>query len=164
MTIPRGAARGCAAVAAALLFAAGCGYAVTTAGHGLPGGAATAHVRPFENLSAEPELGAAVTAALRESLARRGEAGSGAVLEGDVRATQPAPSAASGATWRIALTVRGRLLADGKVVSEQTVRRETDYLAGLDALETEGRRAVALRRLASDAAEALVRAFEEAAR
>jgi hypothetical protein len=42
------------------------------------------------------------------------------------------------------------------------VRREADYLTGVgsDALETEGRRALALRRTAEDAARELLRAFE----
>jgi lipopolysaccharide assembly LptE-like protein len=153
-------------LAAALLALAACGYAVTTAGHGLQGGAARASVRPFENLSAEPELGAVVTTAVREQLARRGEGGEGAVIEGEVRSGEPVPStpgggpAGSAATWRIALEVRARLRVGDKVVAEKTVRREYDYLTGSDPLETEGRRAIALRRLAALAAEDVVRAFE----
>jgi hypothetical protein len=48
----------------------------------------------------------------------------------------------------------------GETRAERTVRREADHLGGADALETEGRRAVALRRLASDAARDLLRALE----
>ena len=42
------------------------------------------------------------------------------------------------------------------------IRRETDFLSGVggDALETEGRRALALRRVAADAAHELLSAFE----
>jgi hypothetical protein len=126
-------------------------------------------VRAFENLSTEPSLGAEVTAALRDELARRGAAGDAAapaVIEGRVRAFPPTPSTAAGAsypaTWRIAVEVSARLVVDDKAVAERTVRRETDYLAGVagDALETEGRRALALRRVAADAARDILQSFE----
>ena len=88
-------------------------------------------MRAFENLSTEPELGAALTAALRTELARRGaDAGEvcSTVIEGDVRATDPSPTSptsaatagtapssgaaqARGGTWRIGLEVRARLVA-----------------------------------------------------
>jgi hypothetical protein len=124
-------------------------------------------VRSFENLSAEPELGAAVTAALREKLARRGESGDGdGVIEGEVRTGDAVPStpyggpAGSPATWRAVLEVRARLRLGDKVVAEKTVRRDADFLTGNDPLETEGRRAVAFRRLAMLAAEDVIRSFE----
>lgn len=127
-------------------------------------------MRTFENLSGEPELGAVVTSALREELARRGAeggAGAPAAIEGDVRAGEPAPTAVrtvGGATavstWRIALEVRARLVADGATVAEHVVRREADFLGGADPLETEGRRALALRRAADDAAREILHAFE----
>ncbi len=88
-----------------------------------------------------------------------------------MRAGAPGPSSPDGATWRIGVEVKARLVVDGTTVSERTVRREADYLAGeagapdrpgpaSDALETEGRRALALRRVADDAARELLRAFE----
>jgi hypothetical protein len=46
------------------------------------------------------------------------------------------------------------------VVAEHRARTETDYVGGADPLETEGRRALALRRLAADAAGGILRAFE----
>jgi hypothetical protein len=155
------------ALAAALAVSA-CGYRLATR-YEAKGGARRIHVRTFENLSTEPALGAAVTAALRDELARRGAAageGDGAaVIEGDVRASAPGPSMVTGngvATFRVGIEVRGRLVQGGETVAERTVRRETDHLAGVggDALESEGRRAVALRRAAEDAARELLVAFE----
>lgn len=127
------------------------------------GGAERIHVRPLETLSTDPGLGEMVTAALRSELARRGaDAGEDApaAIEGDVRAMEPAPTSAGGATWAIAIEVRARLVAAGRAVAERTVRRSGDYLGGADALETEGRRALALRRLAEDAARDVLRALE----
>ena len=142
--------------AAALLS---CGYRFTTAE--APAGVEEIAVRPFQNLSAEPELGAVLAASLRRELARRGAAGRGdaAFLDGDVRAFEPVPSTAGAATWRIAVEARARLVVSGEVRAERTVRREADYLAGVDALETEGRRALAVRRLADEIAGELLRAL-----
>ncbi len=158
-----------AAIAAAAALAA-CGYGFSQRWVAR-NGAERVHVRTFENLSTEPALGAAVTAALRTELARRGAgAGEGApaAIEGEARATEPAPTSESAATWRIGIEVRARLVAGGAPVAEHTVRREASYLGGgspssrsdTDALETEGRRALALRRLAEDAALEILRSFE----
>lgn len=150
-------------VAAAALSVA-CGYGFTTR-YEAQGGARKIHVRTFENLSTEPALGAAVTSALRDELTRRGaDAGeeASAFIDGDVRASAPAPSVVGAATFRIDIEVRGRLVVDGAAVAERRVRREADYLAGVggDALESEGRRALALRRAAGDAARELLASFE----
>lgn len=81
-------------LALGLCLAAGCGYGLGTRWVG-KGGADRVQVRPVENLSTEPGLGAAVTDALRIALARRGAGsgtppgagrGDGARIEGDVRA------------------------------------------------------------------------------
>ncbi|HEY6101466.1 MAG TPA: LPS assembly lipoprotein LptE [Anaeromyxobacter sp.] len=156
------------------LAAAACGYGFTQR-YVAKGGADRVHVRAFENLSTEPDLGAAITSALRTELSRRGaEAGEGAAaaIEGEVRATEPAPTSqrtlvgvggpapSEIGTWRIALEVRARLHEGGKKVAEHVARREAGYLAGADPLETEGRRALALRRLADEAAREVLRAFE----
>ncbi|HVI95794.1 MAG TPA: LPS assembly lipoprotein LptE [Anaeromyxobacter sp.] len=148
----------------AVVLIAACGYGFSTR-YVAQGGAERVHVRAFENLSTEPSLGAEVTAALRDELARRGAAGAEgapAYIDGNVRATPPGPSSPNGATWRIAVEVRARLVVPGAPVVERTVRRETDFLSGVggDALETEGRRALALRRVAADAAHELLSAFE----
>src|SRR5512133_1743066 len=82
------------AVLAVALGACGYGFSQRFVARG---GAERVHVRTFENLSTEPELGATLTAALRSELARRGaDAGEGApaAIEGDVRATEPVPVAA----------------------------------------------------------------------
>jgi hypothetical protein len=150
------------ASAAAALALAGCGYGFTQR-YATAGGVDRIHVRPFANLSTEPELGGAVTAALRTELSRRGAdapEGQGAVLEGEVRATEPVVTAGIGVTWRVGIELRARLVpATGKPV-ERTIRRETDFLGGVDPLETEGRRALALRRVADDAARELLRSLE----
>jgi hypothetical protein len=142
-------------LALALSFA--CGYSFTAAGR-LVGDLPSAAVRPFANRSAEPELGAELASALREELAARGALArgtTGAIVDGEVSAGPPAPSAPDGVSWRIGVDVRARLLDGDRVVAERTLRREVDYPAGLDALETEGRKAQALRRLAADCAREL---------
>jgi hypothetical protein len=149
----------------ALLYAAlalaGCGYGFSQRSVAV-GCVERIHVRAFENRSTEPELGAVVAAALREELARRGaasEAGA-ALLDGEVRATDPVLTSSAGATWRLGIELRARLSAGQGPPVERTVRREADFLAGADPLETEGRRALALRRVAGDAARELLRALE----
>ncbi|HEX9308458.1 MAG TPA: LPS assembly lipoprotein LptE [Anaeromyxobacter sp.] len=149
-------------IAVLLLAGAGCGYGFSQR-YVAAGGVDRIHVRPFENRSTEPDLGAVVATALREELARRGaaaEAGAGALLDGEVRATEPVLTSAAGATWRIGVELRARLSSGPGRPVERTVRRETDFLAGADPLETEGRRALALRRAAGEAARELLRSLE----
>jgi Lipopolysaccharide-assembly len=169
---------GASAIAAALaLSACGYGFSQRYIAHG---GADRIHVRPFENRSTEPDLGATLTSALRAELARRGsDAGEGApaVLAGEVRASEPVVTSTStvrqtgatptsiaatsiAATWRIGIEVRARLIARDGAPVERVVRREIDFLAGGDPLETEGRRALALRRAADEVARDVLRALE----
>jgi Lipopolysaccharide-assembly len=152
-----------AALAAALALAS-CGYRVATR-YEAKGGADRIHVKAFENLSTEPSLGAEVASELRRELDRRGAAagpGARAFIDGDVRSTAPGPSDPRAATWHIGLDVRARLVVDGATVTERTVHRDAVYLAGVggDALETEGRRTLALRRAAADAARQIVAELE----
>jgi hypothetical protein len=142
------------------LALAACGYSLS-AGVRLRGGAATATVRPFENRSSDPAVGAEVAAALRQELARRGAEGPGAVIDGEVKTEGAAATLPGGATARVAVEARARLTVDGRVVAERTVRREADHLAGADPLEGEARRTQALHRLAGEVARALVDAFRE---
>jgi len=64
-------------------------------------------------------------------------------------------------SWHFTVEVKARLLRGDRVVAERTLRREANYPAGLDALETEGRRAQASRRLAADLARELVSSLLE---
>jgi hypothetical protein len=149
----------------AALALAGCGYGFTQR-YAAAGGIDRIHVRPFVNASTEPELGAVVTTALRTELSRRGAdapEGQGAVLEGEVRATEPVVTSGIGVTWRVGIELRARLVAGTAKPVERIIRRETDFLGASDprdALETEGRRALALRRVADDAARELLRSLE----
>jgi hypothetical protein len=152
-------------LALALAALSACGYQLTR-GYRARGGADHIHVRAFENDTSDPQLGATVTAALRDELASRGAwAGpdAPAVLEGWVRASESVPSTYGAALFGMSVEVHGRLSVHGKLVNELTVKRNADHLGGADPLETEGRRAVALRRLAQEAARELLRAMEETA-
>jgi hypothetical protein len=145
-----------------LLLLGGCGYRAVTHYRAV-GGVERIHVRAFENDSTDPELGVVVTAALREELARRGagaDADAPAQLEGSVRVVAGPPSSFTGSTSVLKAEVRGKLSVEGRTVQELTVQRQDSQLAGADPLEAEGRRAVALRRLARDAAHELLRALE----
>jgi hypothetical protein len=140
-----------------------CGYSFTAAGR-LTGGIPSATVLPFENRSTEPELGAVLAGALREELAARGalaRAESRARIAGEVGVGVPSPAAPGGVSWRVTLDVRARLLDGDRVVAERTLKREADYPAGLDALETEGRRALALRKLAGACAREIASSLME---
>ncbi len=151
------------ALALASTLALGCGYGFSQR-YVARGGASSISVRPFENRSTDPELGAVVAAALRTELARRGADGgedAAARIDGAVRAGEPAITSRAGASWRIGVTVRARLVARGATVAEHVARREADYVGGADPLETEARRALALRRAADDAARDVLRAFEQ---
>ena len=157
--VPR---RRSAVVPALVAALAACGYGFSER-YVAAGGVDRIHVRPFVNASTEPELGALVTTALRSELARRGAAareGQGAVLDGEVRATEPALTSPVGTTWRVGVEVRARLVAGSAKPVERTIRRETDFLGGSDPLETEGRRALALRRVADEASRELLRSLE----
>jgi len=145
------------------LALAGCGYAFTAAGR-LHGGAEAVAVPPFANRSTEPELGAAVAAALRSELQARGvrlRPDATARVTGEVTATAPTPAALGGVSWRFAVLVEARLTEGERIVAERKVRREVDYPAGLDALETEGRRAQAAARLAAEVARELAASLME---
>ncbi|MGB8931108.1 MAG: hypothetical protein WCC48_07660, partial [Anaeromyxobacteraceae bacterium] len=73
----------------------------------------------------------------------------------------PSPAAPGGVTWRVTLDVRARLLDGDRTVAERSLTRETDYPGGLDAIETEGRRAQALRKLAAECAREIVSSLME---
>jgi len=152
--------RGLATLAAPLLLAA-CGYAFTSGVGRLPAGAERVAVPPLANRTADAEAGGLVAAALRAELARRsadGGASAPAALEGEVEEISSAPAAAG--VWRLTLVVRVRLLAGGQALGEHRSRRAEDYPSGVDPLESEGRRRIALRRACEAAAREIVERLE----
>jgi hypothetical protein len=152
-----------AALAAALAALSGCGFGLA-AGAPLRGGVRRVEVGLLENRSGDPAVGATVTAALRREVQRRGLAageGASARLEGEVRTSSAGGGLPGGATQRLALEARARLVSGGRTLAEPVVRRETEALVGADALEGEAWRAQALGRLADEVARALLDALEE---
>ncbi len=142
---------------------AGCGYQMGAGTARLPPGAERVFVRPFENRTTNAEVGAVVATSLRQELARRqadGDARAPARIEGIVEEATFGASSPNGATYRLGLVVSAKLLVNDRVVAEQRARREEDWLAGLDALESEGRRRLALRRAADGVARELLDRFE----
>ena len=152
-----------AAAIATLAAAAGCGYSATAGASRMPPGAERVYVPSFANRTADAEAGALVASALREELARRGTGGgegAGARIEGTVNRASVAPVTTQSGTWRLVFEVQARLVVDGKDGATVNVRREVDYLGEVDAIATEGRRRLALRRAASEAARDLAERFE----
>ena len=156
--------RGRVVLALALgLVLAGSGYRAVTAYHAR-GGVTRIHVRAFENDSTDPELGAVLTAALRDELARRGAsagADAPAQLDGAVRVTSGTPSSYFSVAAAVTVEIHARLSVDGKPIHELTIQRTEPHQGGADALEAEGRRATALHKLARDAAREVLAALEE---
>jgi hypothetical protein len=104
-----------------------------------------------------------VASALREELARRGTAGgegAAARIEGAVTRVSAAPVTTQNGTWRLVFEVQARLVIDGKDAATASVRREVDYLGEVDAIATEGRRRLAIRKAATEAARDIVERFE----
>lgn len=142
-----------------LLPAAACGYGFGAGRARLPAGAEAVRVRPLDNRSSDAEAGAMLSAALRRELARRGADGGAAApaeLSGGVEEASAVPVAAGASAWRLTLVARVRLTAGDRLLGEASVRRGEDYVAGVDALESEGRRRVALARAAEAAARELL--------
>ncbi len=138
-----------------------CGYGFSAGAGRMPAGAERVFVRPLENRTADAEAGALVAVALRQELARRdavGGAGAPARIEGAVVGSSFAPSSAN--TYRLSLDVEARLVVGDTVLAEQRAHRVEDYLAAVDALESEGRRRIALRRAAAAIARDLLERFE----
>jgi Lipopolysaccharide-assembly len=152
-----------AVLVTALALLASCGYSLSAGKNRLPEGAQRIFVRPFEDRTTDAEAGALVAAALRRELARR-DAAAGpeapARIEGAVEETSFGASSPNGTTYKLAVTVSARLVVDGRVRAEQRARREEDWLAGQDPLESEGRRRLALRRAAEALAREIVERFE----
>ena len=71
-----------------------------------------------------------------------------------------APVTTQGGTWRLVFEVQATLVVDGKDAAAASVRREVDYLGEVDAIATEGRRRLAIRKAAAEAARDIVERFE----
>jgi hypothetical protein len=141
----------------------GCGYRFTPQGGDLPGGARTVWVPTFKNLTADPQLEAQFTDALRQELSRVGREGGEA---SDVTAIGEVTQVAVGlpiildtrgaqitqvASYRVSATAMVRLMRNGEKLAETTVTGSEDFLPGAGEaaiLETEANRRTALRRLA----------------
>jgi hypothetical protein len=152
-----------AVLLAPLLLAIACGYGLHAGESRLPAPATQVFVRPFENRTSDAEAGALVAAAVRRELARRGAEGGAdapARLEGVVEDVTFTAASPNGSSYRLVLTVSARLRAGDAVLGEGRVARAEDWLAGLDPLESEGRRRVALRRAADAAARDLLERLE----
>jgi hypothetical protein len=152
-----------AAALCSLAAAAGCGYSATAGVSRMPPGAEKVFVPSFANRTADAEAGALVASALREELARRGTGGgegSRARIDGTVTRASVAPVTTQSGTWRLVFEVQAKLVVDGKDGASLTVRREVDYLGEVDAIATEGRRRLALRRAASEAARDIAERLE----
>ena len=157
-------ARAALAVLVAAL-GAGCGYTVASGAGAarLPAGAEKVYVPVLDNRTGEAEAGALVSAALREELARRGSSGgegAPARIEGAVVRCTASPVTVQSGTWRLVLDVEAHLVLGGKPGPEIKVHREVDFLGEVDALATEGRRRIAVRRAAADAARDIVERLE----
>ncbi|MBS1108981.1 MAG: hypothetical protein H6Q88_973 [Anaeromyxobacteraceae bacterium] len=142
---------------------AGCGYSVGSGAARLPAGVERVFVPPLENRTVDAEAGALVAAALREELARRGAAGgegSSARIEGVVTRSSSSPLTTQSGTWRLVFEVQARLTVNGREAAQVKVRREVDYLGEVDAIATEGRRRLAIRRGAEEAAREIVERLE----
>jgi hypothetical protein len=157
--------RAVAALLSALVAAGGgCGYRLASGANRLPSGAERIFVRPLEARTGDPQAGALVAAALRSELARR-NASAGpdarAHLEGVVEDASFTLASGNPPTYQLSLRVRARLVVDGKVLVERAFTRAEESLSGLDPLESEGRRRLALRRASAALARDVVEVLEQ---
>ena len=156
---------GLAAALAVLVAGSGCGYAVG-AGAGaarLPEGAGPVFVAPLVNRTTDAEAGALVAAALRTEFSRRGMAGGEGAstrLEGVVTRSSSSPLTTQSGTWRLVFEVQARLVVNGQEAASVKVHEEVDYLGEVDAIATEGRRRLAVRRAAEQAAREIAERLE----
>ncbi len=141
-----------------------CGYSLTAGAERMPPGAQRVFVRPFEARTSDADAGALVASALRQELARRGaDAGPEvpARIEGAVEDTSFSLLNVNPPTYRLGLTVTARMVLNGKLLAEQRFGRSEDYLSGLDPLESEGRRHLALRRASEAIARDIIERFQQ---
>ncbi|WP_408889869.1 LPS assembly lipoprotein LptE [Myxococcus faecalis] len=134
------------------LLLSGCGYRFTPRGEGLPEGVKSVCAPIFTNDTPEPALETLFTRHFRQELTRVGRLGSGAScdakVEGVVLSLWSSPTIV-GRFFRVAATVRLRLVREGQPPQETVISGTEDYLPGSgDILEAESNRQAALDRLA----------------
>lgn len=164
---------------AVALLLSSCGYRFTAGGGELPGKARTLHVGLFVNRTAEPEVEAYFTAALRRELARAGREGgegSDARVEGAVTQVTNQVGVSVNtiennaarnvvSTYRVSATAIVSVFRGAERLAETTVTGFEDFAPGVDCapsptsdyspanagcvLEIDANRRLALRRLAS---------------
>jgi hypothetical protein len=134
----------------------GCGYRFTANGR-LPEGIRTVCAPVFLNRTADPGLEVSFTQAFRERLIRVGAAG--ASCEGEVRAEVveifgvPTLGTPQGlVSYRLISKMVVRLFKGERLLSEQVISGEEDYLDSQDIIEAEANRQAAMRRLAEQMA------------
>lgn len=149
-----------AAVLAAALVLAGCGYRFSVGGSGLPPEAKAIHVPVFENRSGDPEAGAVFAKALGDSLAARGLLGGSSSptrIEGVVTTVWAKPQLPhatrpdylSPSLYAVEAGVRLTLVVDGRVTCSRDFYASETYLPAAELLALEANRGEALRRLAA---------------
>lgn len=137
-----------------LLAFTACGYRFVTPNSQYPEGIRSVRVPVFTNRTAEPNLEAHFTEALRAHVQRAGRLGGESAdgqIDGVVLSISSAPFVgALGAlpNFKVAASVQLTLTKDGRQVTQLVVAGDEDYASGPDVLTTEANRATALRRLA----------------
>lgn len=131
---------------------AGCGYRLVVPGGSLPLGVKSVRVPVFENRSAEPNVEALVTEAVRERYARAGRL-EGEAAEATVNGVVTdwrggvAFSGVHAPTYQVSATVRVTLKKGEQVLREVIVSQTETFTSGADVLLTESNRGAAMRRL-----------------
>lgn len=147
-------------VAVIALLASGCGYHFAARGDALPTEGKHVFAPTFANDTSEPGLEAAFTNAFREQLADAHLAGE---RDAPVKALGTVGGLSGGpgqvftdqrgvvtqlASYTVAVNACVRLVEGEKVLAHTCVSGSEDYAPGLDALQVEAARRIALQRLA----------------
>jgi len=139
-----------------VLWTSGCGYHFTAGGAPLPEGIRAVRVPVFANKTAEPGLEAVFTDAMRLQLVRAGldsPPNAEAEIRGEILSVSAAGTLLTTtnalASYRLYSEVHVRLLKNGRTLADAAVTGFTDFLPGVDVLQTEANRGAALQRLAA---------------
>ena len=138
-----------------LVSLSGCGYRFVARGSELPEGVKSVCAPVFVNETPEPALEVLFTEAFRQELVRAGNLAKGsceARVEGAVVGVGSAPTIIEG-NYRASVTVRLRLVKEGRLLRETYVSGSEDYVSRIngvvngDVLDLEANRQAALHRL-----------------